>query len=108
MRLKIAIILHLIRLCLFLEHGLTAENANDAMLEAGKYKHSFTWLEPPTPLGSITAANVAKAKTVEEHKAIVRAWAQSSWDAWEMHHNTIRKWLPAQQGAPANAKKPRG
>jgi len=86
---------HLIRLCLFLEHGLTPENANDAMLEAGKYKHSFTWLVAPASLGSITAANVVKVKTVEEHKAIIRAWAQSTWDAWEMH----------QQGAPVDAKK---
>ena len=80
-----SVCLHLIRLCLFLEHGLTAENANDAMLEAGKQKHSLFWLEPPASLGSITAANVVKAATVEEHKAIVRAWAQSSWDAWEIH-----------------------
>lgn len=61
--------------CLFLEHGLTAGNANDAMLEAGKHKHSFTWLEPPASLGSITAAKVVKATTIEEHKAIVRASA---------------------------------
>lgn len=100
--------LHLIRLCLFLEHGLTAENANHAMLEAAKYKRSLTWLEPPCSLGPITAANVVKANTVEEHKAIVRAWAQSSWDAWEKHHNTIRSWLPAQQGSPADVKKRRG
>ncbi|HED04410.1 MAG TPA: hypothetical protein ENI60_06555, partial [Candidatus Fraserbacteria bacterium] len=37
---------HLIRLCLFLEHGLSAENANDAMLKAAKLKHTFVWLEP--------------------------------------------------------------
>lgn len=98
---------HLIRLCLFLEHGLTAENANDAMLEAGKYKQSFTWLEPPISLGAITTAKVAKAKTIEEHKAIVRAWAQSSWAAWGMHHKTIRSWLPSQQGALVDTKKRR-
>ena len=84
--------LHLIRLCLFLEQGLTAENANDAMLKAGKYKHSFTWLKPPASFGAITAADVARAKTVEEHKAVVRAWAQSSWDAWSVHHDTVRSW----------------
>ncbi len=96
---------HLIRLCLFLEHGLTAENANDAMLEAGKYKHTFKWLEPPKSLGNITAADVYKAKNIEEHKSIVRAWAQSTWDAWSKHHDTIRTWLPAQQAAPADARK---
>ena len=99
---------HLIRLCLFLEHGLTAENANDAMLEAGKYKHTFKWLEPPESIGVITAADVYKAKNIEEHKYMVRAWALSSWDAWSKHHDTIRAWLPAQQVAPADAKKRRG
>ena len=49
---------HLIRLCLFLEHGLTPEQANDAMLTAGKVKHSFTWLEPPA---SISPAVVGAA-----------------------------------------------
>lgn len=86
---------HLIRLCLFLEHGLTPENANDAMLEAGKIKHSFTWLEPPESLGSITAADVAKANTLDEHKAVVKAWAQNVWEAWAIHHDTIRAWISA-------------
>ncbi|XOV80998.1 MAG: DUF5946 family protein [Aestuariibacter sp.] len=85
---------HLIRLCLFLEHGLTANNANDAMLRAGKKKHTFTFLEPPESFGAITAADVHGAKSVEEHKAIVRDWAHSVWEAWSVHHNTIRKWLP--------------
>lgn len=85
---------HLIRLCLFLEHGLTAENANDAMLEAGKNKHRFEWLQPPANPGEITAADVAKAKNVTEHKELVRAWAQSVWDAWSVHHDKIRSWLP--------------
>lgn len=85
---------HLIRLCLFLEHGLTAENANDAMLEAGKNKHSFVFLEPPQSFGSITAADIYKAKSAKEHKAIVREWAQTAWEAWSMHHDIIREWLP--------------
>ena len=88
--------LHLVRLCLFLEHGLTAENANETMLEAGKYKHTFTWLKPPESMGTITAADVSKARMVDEHKAIVKAWAQNAWDAWSIHHNSIRSWLPAQ------------
>ncbi len=85
---------HLIRLCLFLEHGLTAENANDAMLKAGKDKHSFIFLEPPQSLGSITAADVYKAGSAKEHKAIVREWAQTTWEAWSVHHDTIRERLP--------------
>ena len=86
---------HLLRLCLFLESDLAPANANAAMLEAGKHKHSFTWLEPPSSLGTITAADVAKTTSVDEHKAVVRAWAESTWNAWSMHHDTVRSWRPA-------------
>ena len=89
--------LHLVRLCQFLEHELTAQHANQSMLEAGIYKHNFTWLEPPKSLGTITAVDVVKASTVEDHKAMVKAWAQNAWEAWSIHHPTIRSWLPSQQ-----------
>lgn len=89
---------HLIRLCLFLEEGLAAEHANAAMLEAGKRKRSFTWLEPPPSFGALTAADVVKAGSVSEHKRVVRAWAESAWEAWSIHHGQIRAWLPHKSG----------
>ncbi len=85
---------HLVRLCLFLENGLTAEKANESMLQATKKKQSFIFLEPPHRFGPITAADVYRCQTVEEHKATVRDWAQRSWEAWSNHHDTIRDWLP--------------
>ena len=85
---------HLIRLCLFLERGLAAENANDAMLKAGKNKASFYWLEPPSDPGSITVADVAKSNSIEERIATVKAWGQSAWEAWSIHHDVIRSWIP--------------
>ena len=87
--------LHLVRLCLFLEHGLVADRANDAMLEAGKQKKSFTWLEPPATMGPITAADVAAAQTAEDHTTRVRSWARSVWEAWSVHHDMVRSWLPS-------------
>lgn len=87
--------LHLVRLCLFIEHGLTAEKANEAMLDAGKTKHSFVWLKPPSSMGALTAADVIRTKSVAEHKVVVRQWAQVSWEAWSTHHNIIRSWLPS-------------
>ncbi len=85
---------HLARLCLFLEHGLSPDKANEAMLEIGKNKQSFFYLNPPKSLGSITASDVYAVDSVEKHRAMVREWAQCAWDAWEIHHATIRKWLP--------------
>lgn len=65
------------------------------MIEAGKNKASFIYLEPPESLGAITAANIDKANSTEEHIVLVRQWAQCVWDAWETHHDTIRAWLPS-------------
>lgn len=86
---------HLVRLCLFLEHGLTPESANDAMLDAAKDKHTFYKLEPPANMGKITAADVARAKNIVEHKALVHKWAEEAWQAWSQHHDVIRGWLPS-------------
>lgn len=86
--------LHLVRLCLVFEHGLEPERANQAMLEAGRSKHLFTWLEPPDSVGAITVADVVGATTVAEHHELVRAWARGAWEAWWDHHGTIRSWLP--------------
>jgi hypothetical protein len=51
---------HLVRLCLLLEHQLTAENANSAMTRAAKQKSSYTWLAPPL------------------HRSVVRSWVSSA------------------------------
>lgn len=83
---------HLVRLCLFLEQELSAENANDAMLEAAKHKQRFVWLEPPDSLGKITVADVVKETTAKGHKTLVNEWARCVWDAWSPHHNTVRSW----------------
>lgn len=84
---------HLIRLCLFLEHGLAPDRANEAMLAAGRIKHTFSWLEPPSALGAVTVHDVLQATETSAHAAMVRRWAQSAWDAWGPHHDRVRQWL---------------
>lgn len=86
---------HLSRLCLFIEHGLEVDRANEAMLIITKTKEHFTWLTPPPSLGLITVADVHKATTVEQHTLLVREWAASVWAAWSSHHETIRRWSPS-------------
>ena len=93
---------HLIRLGLFLEHGLSPGDANNAMLKAAKHKDTFVWLSPPAFLGPLTVADVVKAGSVQEHKTLVRAGAEGAWAAWSPHHDTIRSWLAAQQPHAAN------
>ena len=89
--------IHLVRLCLVLEYGLPPERANDAALAAAKRKHEFFWLERPGGMGAITVANF-HGVTGGEHKALLREWARSAWEAWSMHHETVRGWIPAGWG----------
>jgi len=48
---------HLVRLCLFIEHELAPEEANSAMLAAARRKSEYFWLEPPASLGVLTVAD---------------------------------------------------
>jgi hypothetical protein len=86
---------HLVRLCLFLERGLTPDKANAAMLTAAKHKAQYYWLEPPTSLGALTVADVDAAVEIEEHMAVVRSWATQMWKVWSPHHATVRLWADA-------------
>ena len=86
--------IHLIRLCLTIEHGLPAEHANEAVLAAGRRKEDYRWLEPPVFKGSITVADFVEGMPAGEHRELLRRWAESAWVAWVEHHETIRQWLP--------------
>ena len=87
--------LHLVRLCLLLERGLSSSHANDAMLTAARHKDQFTWLERPASFGSITVADVRAASNTESHASAVRAWANDAWQAWARHHPIVRQWADA-------------
>lgn len=91
-----SVALHLVRLCLLLEHGLSAERANAAMLAAAEpaARRGYRWLTPPATLAAITVADVRFAEDAEQHKKLVRAWAASVWAAWSAHHAAVYGWLP--------------
>jgi len=85
--------LHLARLTLQLERGLSPERANAAMVQLAEYKARFHWLEPPGSLGTITVAQVSPLLEPAAHAAAVRAWARAALDAWQPHRPTIERWL---------------
>ena len=91
-----SVAVHLISLCLVLEHGVDVQRATRAMQTAVKTKGRFVWLTPPASLGAVTVADVRAATNVEEHQNRVRAWCASAWEAWSPHHATVRAWLPAE------------
>ena len=86
---------HLVRLCLFIEHELAPEEANSAMLAAARRKSEYFWLEPPASLGVLTVADIDACASVQQHKALVRSWAAQMWQVWAPHHATIRGWAIA-------------
>jgi len=87
--------MHLVRLCFFLERGLTAEDANAAMLRVGKTRARMFRLRRPASLGDITVAEVLAAEGEAAHAEAVRQWAASAWHAWHEHHPTVRQWADA-------------
>ena len=92
--------LHLIRLCLFLEHALPPEKANQAMLQAARRKQEFVWLDPPASLGRWTVADVDKVETAEAHRNMVKAWAAGALAAWSAHQDTVRAWVASAVSSP--------
>lgn len=84
---------HLVALCLTLEHGMTVEQVRPVMGELSKGR----FFEP------IVAGTRAEPRSDDHHRAagradagdvasLVRAWAQATWDAWSAHHGQLREW----------------
>ena len=85
--------LHLARLFLVLERGLSQERVSFALSQLTEHKSRLQWLEPPASRGSVTVGDVLGSFSPAEHEPAVRAWARSSLDAWQGHHSTVEKWL---------------
>ena len=83
-----SVAVHLISLCLQLEHGATPARAREGIVAALDIAYRFVWLDPPLFEGALTIVDVAAG-------ADVRAWAESVWRAWAPHHHTVRAWLSA-------------
>ena len=89
-----SVALHLISLCLILEHGATPPAATTALQAASRHKGCYVWLPPPASLGTLTVADVWPAAAPDAHEEVVRRWAEDVWAAWWPHHATVRQWLP--------------
>lgn len=83
---------HLIGLYLVLDRGLNAKRATAMIREAIAQRGRFMWLEPPPSMGPLTVLDVAGATHLAGHVRLVEQWANSVWDAWAEHHETIRNW----------------
>jgi hypothetical protein len=85
--------LHLMSLALVLEHGVTMQEATDALQRASRGKAILEWLEPPEHRGAITVLDIRAADTPEKHQKRVRDWAGEAWAAWSPHRERIESWI---------------
>ncbi len=83
--------LHLARLMVQLDDGLSGDAANAAMLGFAARKADMLEL-PPRATYEMTVADVVDAETPDAHEKAVRAWAQAVWADWADHHDFIRRW----------------
>jgi hypothetical protein len=82
---------HLVGLCLVLEHGLDAVMSARAKARLASPDAVFDWLVPPSSLGPTTVLDVLATAGAEEHAGTVRSWAERVWEAWAPHHDAIRR-----------------
>ena len=82
---------HLVSLCLVLEHGLPVQESGRAMQRLLAGNRGFDWLEPPLSLGTVTVLDVHAAPNPDAHVEAVRRWCNSAWSAWAPHHAAIRE-----------------
>jgi hypothetical protein len=83
--------LHLARLWVQLDRGLSGEAANDAMLTFARRKAELPEL-PSRPGYAMTVADVLHAGQPDAHAAAVRRWAEAVWADWADQHDFIRRW----------------
>lgn len=83
---------HLVALYLQLEKGYSGEQVNAALQRVLKFANEFVWLEPPTPNGTMTIADVLRAQTPEEQANAIEKYARDIWSAWQVHRETVLKW----------------
>lgn len=86
-----SVAIHLVALCHRLEHDLDPKALLRATQEMTAIKREWPRLEPPGGY-SMTVLDVAAAETPDEHLRLVHSWAAATWDAWAMHHATVRGW----------------
>ena len=81
---------HLVALCLALEHGMAAGARIQAMRRMLVGAPEFPWLEPPAHVGPLTIFDIRAADHPEDRAVVIGHWAETTWAAWASHHPAIR------------------
>ena len=84
---------HLVSLCAFFEHNWPPERSARLVKRAVENDPGWRWLEPKTPVGTMTVADVVAADSPPLRAEKVEQWAVDTWDAYRDHHDEVRRWL---------------
>ena len=93
-----SVAVHLVALCHWLEHGLTAAQLNPTTQALASSKADWPRLAPPERY-AMTVVDVLRATSGEQHVRVTRAWAESVWEAWSAHHDVVRAWARESLGS---------
>ncbi|HSZ60137.1 MAG TPA: DUF5946 family protein [Tepidisphaeraceae bacterium] len=87
---------HLMRVCRLIEHGddptIGRRPPRHQAKAFEKEYRDFPYLAPPSEPGALTIVDVHGAAGPEDHAQRVRRYAQTVWQAWEIHHPWAREW----------------
>jgi CTP:molybdopterin cytidylyltransferase MocA len=86
-----SVALHLIGICHWLEHSVDPERLNAITQRLASEDRPWPWLTPPDGY-PMTVVDVVAARDGPEHVRLVRRWAETTWEAWSAHHDTVRAW----------------
>jgi Family of unknown function (DUF5946) len=84
---------HLVALCLVLDHGLPPEKLSSALQRIVARPPAWRWLDPPVPNGSSTITEVGRAAETGDTRVAVEAYVRGVWQAWAAHHDTVAGWV---------------
>ena len=86
-----SVAIHLIGLCHWLEHGIEFDQLTAITQRLANDDRAWPWLVAPVGY-PMTVGDVLVARGGPEHVRLVTRWAETTWDAWSAHHDTVRAW----------------
>jgi hypothetical protein len=86
-----SVAIHLVALCQRLERGLDPKALLAATQRLTADKREWPRLTAPGAY-PMTVVDVLEATAADEHLALVRRWADATWEAWKHEHARVRAW----------------
>jgi hypothetical protein len=99
----ITITFGLIGLYLYLEHGFTGRQVQQAHMRMGRHRKPWLTFSLPKDRGNIQISDVLAAKPGSDRDTAIRAWCESVWQAWAHARPEISALAQAELGVKIRA-----